>query len=105
MGLDRGVPEYFSKICIPQLNLLFIGYELDECQFKIIWEGLLSQAKIDRKVYFLTTNPQKRLKRFWTSRNVIILNIDLTEFAKMLVEKFKLEIPQLIIEIDSSRNN
>ena len=42
IDLDRGMPEYFRKIMIPQCTLLFLGYSLEDWNFRVIWEGVLS---------------------------------------------------------------
>ncbi|MDZ7343962.1 MAG: SIR2 family protein [candidate division KSB1 bacterium] len=96
--IDRGMPEYFRKTIIPQLTLLFLGYSLEDWNFRVIWEGVLSTHQIygvQKISYAVVKHPSDFQKTFWFSRKVKILDGDLTEFAMRLAEHFNLEIPQL----------
>lgn len=97
---DRGMPEYFRKGLIPQRTLLFLGYSLEDWNFRVIWEGVLANYQMlnTRKVaYALVKNPSDYQKAFWMTRNVRVFDFDLTDFAVKLAEHFDLEIPQLDI--------
>jgi hypothetical protein len=86
---------------IPQSILLFLGYGLEDWNFKVIWEGVLSnQRNLSTQIisYALAKDSDHRKKTFWEGRNIKILECDLTEFAIKLAEHFGLEIPQLGIE-------
>lgn len=99
--LDRGMPEYFRKTIIPQFTLLFLGYGLEDWNFRVIWEGVLAYQQIhglQQISYALVREPQEFQKLFWFGRRVKILNGDLTDFAVKLANRFKLNIPQLNIE-------
>jgi hypothetical protein len=96
--LDRGMPEYFRKMMIPQMALLFLGYSLEDWNFRVIWEGVLSNQQlygVQKISYAVVKQPSDFQKMFWFSRKVKILDGDLTEFAVKLAERFNLEIPQL----------
>jgi len=96
--LDRGMPEYFRKMMIPQMTLLFLGYNLEDWNFRVIWEGVLSTHQmhgVQRISYAVVKQPADFQKMFWFSRKVKIFDGDLTEFAIKLAERFNLEIPQL----------
>lgn len=98
---DRGMPDYFWKTMIPQSILLFLGYSLEDWNFKVIWEGVLSnQRNLNTQIasYALVKESDPFKKTFWEGRNIKILDYDLTEFAIKVAEHFKLEIPQLGIE-------
>ncbi len=97
---DRGMPEYFRKNVIPQFTLLFLGYSLEDWNFRVIWEGLFSSRPLQRilKSYALVNDADNFKTAFWAQRKVTILNHDITAFAKKLAEEFNLEIPQLGIE-------
>ena len=98
---DRGMPDYFWKIIIPQFTLLFLGYSLDDWNFRVIWEGVLSKHHalgIHKISYALVKDSDHFKKSYWEARKIKILNLDLTEFAVKLAEHFNLEIPQLGIE-------
>ncbi|NUO81753.1 SIR2 family protein [candidate division KSB1 bacterium] len=98
---DRGMPDYFRKFTIPQHTLLFLGYGLEDWNFRVIWEGVLaihhaSGAQIIS--YALSKQPADFQKTFWVTRRVKILDGDITDFSIKLAEHFKLDIPQLNIE-------
>ena len=98
---DRGMPEYFRKTIIPQFTLLFLGYSLEDWNFKVIWEGVLSRHHalgIHKISYALLKNPSDFQISYWRDRKIKIINLDLTEFAIKLAGHFGLEIPQLGIE-------
>ena len=99
--VDRGMPEYFRKTIIPQFTLLFLGYSLEDWNFRVIWEGVLSNQanlNLNKEAYALVKNPSHFQTRYWARRNVVVLDEDLTDFARKLAEHFNLEIPQLGIE-------
>lgn len=99
--VDRGMPEYFRKIMIPQCTLLFLGYSLEDWNFQVIWEGLLSDLMFKnptKKAYALMKNPGDFQKEYWRDRNIRVFDQDLTEFAVQLAGHFNLEIPQMGIE-------
>jgi len=99
--LDRGMPEYFRKMMIPQMTLLFLGYSLEDWNFRVIWEGVLSSHQlhgVQKVSYAVVKTPSDFQKMFWFTRKVKILDDDLTTFAARLAERFNLEIPQLGID-------
>ena len=96
--LDRGMPEYFRKVMIPQRTLLFLGYSLEDWNFRVIWEGVLANYQlygVPKISYAVVKQPADFQKMFWFTRKVKVLDGDLTAFAVRLAERFNLEIPQL----------
>jgi len=96
--IDRGMPEYFRKTIIPQFTLLFLGYSLQDWNFKVLWEGVLethTSLNLRRDAYAIMRQSSHQQARYWTRRNIDILDMDLTDFAVKLAEHFKLDIPQL----------
>lgn len=100
--IDRGMPEYFRKTIIPQFTLLFLGYSLEDWNFKVIWEGVLSRGR-QQISYALVREPSDFQKSFWSMQKIKILDEDLTEFAKKLAAEFNLEIPQLGIKTKQTK--
>jgi len=99
--LDRGMPAFFRTTFIPHCTLLFIGYSLEDWNFQVIWEGVLAsyeRSGVKKYSYAIVKNPDHAAIRYWMSRNVILLDLDITEFAVKLAERFNLEIPQLDIK-------
>jgi hypothetical protein len=96
--IDRGMPEYFRKTIIPQFTLLFLGYSLQDWNFKVLWEGVLAShaaSNLRRDAYAIMRQPSHQQAKYWTRRSIDILDMDLTDFAVKLAEHFKLDIPQL----------
>ena len=97
---DRGMPEYFRRQVLPQVTLLFLGYSLEDWNFRVIWEGLVSSSapQTMQRSYALTKNPDHFQITYWAPRNIVVLDQDITEFAERLALKFNLDVPQLGIE-------
>lgn len=98
---DLGMPEFFYTTMIPQCTLLFLGYSLQDWNFRVIWEGVLAKYKatgVQRDSYALVKGSTQKQKDTWIRRNVKIIDKDLTEFARELAEYFGAEIPQLGIK-------
>jgi len=98
---ERGMPEYFRKTVIPNQSLLFLGYSLRDWNFRVIWEGVLSHyAEIGTQLmsYAVVRQPTDFDRYYFRNRNIVLIDGDLTEFAKELARKFDLEIPQLGIK-------
>ena len=92
---DRGMPDYFRRWMIPRHTLLFLGYSLEDWNFQVIWDGVLASQVSARDAYAIMRHPSHFQKKYWSRRHVEILDLDLTEFARRLAERFNLEIPQL----------
>jgi hypothetical protein len=96
--VHRGMPEYFRKTMIPQSTLMFLGYNLEDWNFQVIWEGVLSgyaQQALRKEAYALVMGSTHFQRKYWSRKNVDIFDQDLTEFAVQLAEHFNLEVPQL----------
>lgn len=94
----RGMPEYFRKIVIPNQSLLFLGYSLRDWNFRVIWEGVLSsyaESGTSLKSYAVVRQPSDFDRDYFRDRKIVLLDFDITEFAKALAIEFELEIPQL----------
>ena len=99
--MDIGMPEFFRKTIIPQNTLLFIGYSLEDWNFQVIWEGALAnyeKSGVKKRSYAIVKNPKDFTISYWAERHVKLLDLDITEFAVKLAERFNLEIPQLDIK-------
>ncbi len=95
---DRGMPDFFRKTIIPNFNLLFLGYSLEDWNFRVIWEGVLAdyrETATDLTSYALVQNPSDFQREFWSDRKVKLIDYDITDFARKLASEFNLEIPQL----------
>ncbi len=95
---DRGIPDYFRKTWLPRRHLLFLGYSLNDWNFQVIWEGLLSKqagSRVGNKSYALVKDASAFDQDYWSSRNVTVIEEDLTDFAVRLADVYDLEIPSL----------
>jgi len=95
---DRGMPEYFRKTMLPRHNLLFLGYSLNDWNFRVIWEGVLTDGAGRRtgpQSYAVVKSATAFEKTYWAQRNVAIFEEDLTQFAERLAAHYKLAIPDL----------
>ncbi len=98
---DLGIPDYFRKTWLPRRNLLFLGYSLNDWNFQVIWEGMLSNEAGSRtgpESYALVKEASPFDQAYWSRRNVIVIEEDLTDFAVRLAGCYDLEIPSLGIE-------
>lgn len=78
-----------------------MGYSLEDWNFRVIWEGVLSDYRIcnpNKKAYALVKEPKDQYKEYWRDRNIKVFDYDLTDFAVQLAEHFNLDIPQLDIK-------
>lgn len=98
---DRSMPEYFRKTWIPFCTLLFLGYNLADWNFRVIWEGVLpgyAQQALRNEAFALVMGSTQFQRKYWSGRNVNVFDGDLTEFSVQMAEHFNLEIPQLGIK-------
>ncbi len=98
---DRGIPDYFRKTWLPRRHLLFLGYSLNDWNFQVIWEGVLSMqagSRFAKKSYALVKDTSAFDRDYWSSRKVTVIEEDLTDFAVRLAEVYNLEIPSLGIK-------
>ena len=96
--IDRGMPSYFRTTIIPQFTLLFLGYSLQDWNFKVLWEGVLARyASLNpyRRSYAIVKKLSHQQAKYWSGKSVDMFDMDLTDFAIKLAEHFKLDIPQL----------
>ena len=92
------MPVYFRQTVLPQRTVLFLGYSLEDWNFRVIWEGVLSDYGNKTDSYALVKSSSEFQKYFWAKRNIKIIDLDLTDFAIKLAGHFDLEIPQLGIK-------
>ena len=95
---NRGMPDLFRRTVIPNFVLLFLGYGLEDWNFRVIWEGVLAQyhdTGTQIQSYALVRKPSDFQIGFWRARHIDVLDYDLTDFAATLARRFGLELPQL----------
>ncbi len=106
--LEDLISEEIRQVAQPRpiqtaLAQLFLGYSLEDWNFRVVWEGVLanyrdSGAQLESYALLkLPADAQKAnfLRTFWARRNIALIDCDLTDFAVALATAFKLDLPQL----------
>lgn len=85
-----GVPRQISSK-LTYSTLLFLGYSLEDWDFRIIYKGLIETLPKQqaRKSFAIQKNPSKFWVEFWRSKGVEIYDIDLYDFAEELESSWK----------------
>jgi hypothetical protein len=80
-----GIPSYIRGL-IKQSTLLFLGYSLEDWDFRTIFKGLVEpQKRAERNRGFaFQKDPPDFWVQFWEKKDVTIYNVDLYEFAEEL---------------------
>jgi len=89
VATDAGVP---SKIAsrINSGNLLFLGYGLEDWDFRTIYKGLIEgrPSKLQRMSFAIQKSPSDFWVEHWKKKSVIIYDYDVYDFAEELKERY-----------------
>jgi hypothetical protein len=79
------------KARIREGTLLFLGYSLEDWDFRTIFKGLVEslEASDRRRSFAFQKDPPDFWVRFWERKDVTIYNVDLYEFANELATQWK----------------
>jgi hypothetical protein len=71
---------------LQQRHILFLGYALEDWNFRVILKKLQVTAPLGQKYkcWAIQLRPSKLEKQFWEKRNVTLYNVDLFEFVQKL---------------------
>jgi hypothetical protein len=85
----RGVPTWIQAQ-IPQSRILFLGYGLEDWDFRTLYEGLVAPVPQYQKPQSIAIqwDPPGFWVDYWESRGVRIYEMDIQEFAKQLRDKY-----------------
>lgn len=90
LGRNRkaGVPTLIQDLVV-QSRLLFLGYSLEDWDFRTLWKGLVEAVprEQERTSFAIQKDPSPFWVRFWQKKNVTIYNVDLYEFVDELRER------------------
>jgi hypothetical protein len=91
-----GIPRLIQKKIIPS-TLLFLGYSLEDWDFRTIYKGLIEPLPKHqaRKSFAIQKDPSKFWVSFWESKGVVIYNVDLYEFAEQLKTHYEAQYGKL----------
>lgn len=87
-----GVPDPVKATMIDS-TLLFLGYGLEDWDFRTLHKGLIETLthQKKRKSFAIQKDPSDVMVSFWEKKDVRIYNIDLYEFAEQLRERCQKE--------------
>jgi hypothetical protein len=87
---DVGVPRLI-KDRITTSTLLFLGYSLEDWDFRTLYKGLIENLSMhqQRQSFALQKDPPQFWVDYWQAKKVTIYNVDLYEFADELREQYK----------------
>jgi len=99
---DVGIPKQIGSKLI-QSTLLFLGYGLEDWDFRTIYKGLIEQLerRTQLKSFAIQKKPSACWRDFWDKKNVVIYDEDLFDFADDLEQKYE-EYRQLQIRCRSA---
>jgi hypothetical protein len=100
VGKDKdriGVPNLILKKIIPS-TLLFLGYSLEDWDFRTIYKGLIEPLPKHqaRKSFAIQKDPSEFWVEFWQKKGVEIYNLDLYDFAEQLETSYLAKYGQSI---------
>ena len=83
---EKGVPPLISSKMRLGGTILFLGYGLQDWDFRIIYKSMIEsiEPNLRPQSFAIQKNPPDYLVRYWMRKNVDILNVDLYEFAEEL---------------------
>jgi SIR2-like domain len=90
-GGEEGVPTMIKSRMIDS-TLLFLGYSLEDWDFRTLFKGLiedLPDKNRQYKSYAIQKNPPRFWQDVWARNNVTILNQDVHEFADELGRRWR----------------
>ena len=86
----KGVPTHIVER-LTRSTLLFLGYSLDDWDFRTLHKGLIEQrlAKHQRRTAFaIQWRPPRFWVEYWTRKGVEIYDCDIYDFAEELQERY-----------------
>lgn len=90
-----GVPKLIRSKLIPS-TLLFLGYGLQDWDFRTIYRGLVRRLnKHDKRASFaIQRKPPSHWVTYWRSQGVEIFDMDVYQFAEELASKYFTKYPE-----------
>jgi hypothetical protein len=87
-----GIPTYIKGL-IQESTLLFLGYSLEDWDFRTVFKGLVEDLQPEQRnrAFAFQKDPPDFWVDFWEKKDVTIYNVDLYEFADELQERVMAE--------------
>lgn len=91
IGKNDGSIPSLIKDKIASCNLLFLGYGLEDWDFRTLYKGLIGSVPRNkqRESFAIQYNPPEYWVRFWEQNGVFIYNMDIYEFAEELECRYR----------------
>ncbi len=85
----EGVPNYISSKMV-RSTLLFLGYSLEDWDFRTIYKGLIESLTADKKrtSFAIQWQPPKFWIKYWEQKGVVIYDYDVYKFAEDVEERY-----------------
>jgi hypothetical protein len=86
---EIGVPRLITSRITPN-TLLFLGYSLEDWDFRTIHRGLVKTLSSHRKrqSFAIQKNPAEYWVKFWTEQKVDIYDIELYDFTEQMESRY-----------------
>lgn len=90
VGRETGGIPMFVKSRMQRGTLLFLGYSLEDWDFRTLFKGIVETLDPDdqRKSIAIQRDPSDFWVDYWEAKGVIIYNVDLGEFTEELQERW-----------------
>ncbi|HEX7332614.1 MAG TPA: SIR2 family protein [Pyrinomonadaceae bacterium] len=86
---DEGIPDRINSM-IADHTLLFLGYSLEDWDFRTIYKGLVESLppyQISRS-FAIQKDPPEFWVNYWSNKKVEIYNVDLYDFGQELEQRY-----------------
>jgi hypothetical protein len=89
-----GVPQFIRSKLIPS-TLLFLGYGLQDWDFRTIYRGLVGRLNwhAKRRSIAIQRDPPPVWVKYWGRQHIEIFDMDLYQFAEQLASKYFTKYP------------
>jgi SIR2-like domain len=90
-----GVPRFIRSKLVPN-TLLFLGYGLQDWDFRTLYRGIVSRLnKHDkRRSFAIQRKPVRYWVRYWENQGITIVDLDVYEFAEQLATRYFERYPE-----------
>lgn len=91
---SKGVPKWVESK-IRESRFLFLGYGLEDWDFRTLYEGLIAPIPeyLKPTSYAIQWEPPQFWVNYWDNRDVRIYNMDINDFAKQLNDRYAAMYP------------
>jgi hypothetical protein len=97
LGKEKGGVPNQIKAKMTDSTLLFLGYSLEDWDFRTIFKGLIETLppRSQRKSFAIQKDPSTFWEEFWGERKVKIYSVDLYDFADELRDRYHVYVKKL----------